>query len=300
MTKLKSTRTNGLSAKSIFPFFSNILGRDNQNKSGQTIENKAVWKLSNNVYGRIINDLYLIQRINETNSGKTCGRIKISFYGKFHCLSVKRLSIMEQHTLSQLKTYPKIVQTFPGNSQCGFDLAVIPKQAILHIAQQMDFVGKHEHLIFIGPGGVGKTHLAIALGLTACQRGIRTLHTTAADMINTLVASQVDHGLGRALKRFTAPGLLIIDELGYMPLDKYGRDLFFQVISKRADTGSVILTTNKAFKDWGEVFQDNAVATAIAERLVEKGDVIKIEGSSYRVKQRRQKAIGLDGLQDKK
>jgi DNA replication protein DnaC len=178
--------------------------------------------------------------------------------------------------------------------------AVIPKQAILHIAQQMDFVGKHEHLIFIGPGGVGKTHLAIALGLTACQRGIRTLHTTAADMINTLVASQVDHGLGRALKRFTAPGLLIIDELGYMPLDKYGRDLFFQVISKRADTGSVILTTNKAFKDWGEVFQDNAVATAIAERLVEKGDVIKIEGSSYRVKQRRQKAIGLDGLQDKK
>lgn len=181
----------------------------------------------------------------------------------------------------------------------GFDWSHpsgIPKQAILNIAQQMDFIAKHEHLIFIGPGGVGKTHLAIALGLAACQRGIRTLHTTAADMINTLVASQVDHGLGRALKRFTAPGLLIIDELGYMPLDKHGRDLFFQVISKRADTGSVILTTNKAFKDWGEVFQDNAVATAIAERLIEHGDMIKIEGSSYRVKTRRQKTLGLDGL----
>ena len=164
----------------------------------------------------------------------------------------------------------------------------------------MDFISKHEHLIFIGPGGVGKTHLAIALGLAACQRRIRTLYTTAADMINTLVASQVDHSLVRSLKRFTAPGLLIIDELGYMPLDKYGRDLFFQVISKRADTGSVILTTNKAFKDWGEVFQDNAVATAIAERLIEHGDVIKIEGSSYRVKLRRQKSLGLDGLQDKK
>lgn len=178
--------------------------------------------------------------------------------------------------------------------------AAIPKQTLLHMVQQMEFVRNHEHVIFIGPGGVGKTHLAIALGLAACQRRIRTLYTTAADMINTLVASQVDHSLVRSLKRFTAPGLLIIDELGYMPLDKYGRDLFFQVISKRADTGSVILTTNKAFKDWGEVFQDNAVATAIAERLIEHGDVIKIEGSSYRVKQRRQKALGLDGLQDKK
>ncbi len=178
--------------------------------------------------------------------------------------------------------------------------ATIPKQSILTLARSLDFIGKHEHLIFIGPGGVGKTHLAISLGLAACQRRIRTLYTTAADMINTLVASQVDHSLVRSLKRFTAPGLLIIDELGYMPLDKYGRDLFFQVISKRADTGSVILTTNKAFKDWGEVFQDNAVATAIAERLIEHGDVIKIEGSSYRVKQRRQKSLGLDGLQDKK
>lgn len=177
--------------------------------------------------------------------------------------------------------------------------ATIPKQSILTLARSLDFISKHEHLIFIGPGGVGKTHLAIALGLAACQRRIRTLYTTAADMINTLVASQVDHSLVRSLKRFTAPGLLIIDELGYMPLDKYGRDLFFQVISKRADTGSVILTTNKAFKDWGEVFQDNAVATAIAERLIEHGDVIKIEGSSYRVKQRRQKSLGLDGLQDK-
>jgi DNA replication protein DnaC len=172
----------------------------------------------------------------------------------------------------------------------------IPKQFILKTAQQLDFIDKHEHLIFVGSGGVGKTHLAQAIGVTACQRGIRTLFTTAADMINLLVASQADHGVGRALKRFTSPRLLIIDELGYLPLDKHGRDLFFQVISKRADTGSVILTTNKAFKDWEEVFQDNAVATAIAERLIEHGEVIKIEGSSYRVKKRRQKSLGLDGL----
>jgi DNA replication protein DnaC len=176
----------------------------------------------------------------------------------------------------------------------------INKALILKAARELDFIAKREHLIFIGPGGVGKTHLAIALGVAACQGEFRTLFTTAADMINHLVASQVDHGLGRALKKYTSPKLLIIDELGYMPLDKHGRDLFFQVISKRADTGSVILTTNKAFKDWGEVFLDNAVATAIAERLVEHGEAIKIEGSSYRVKQRRQKSLGLDGLHDEK
>ena len=172
----------------------------------------------------------------------------------------------------------------------------IPKQFILKTAQTMDCIEKHEHLIFVGPGGVGKTHLAIAFGVAACQRGIRTLYTTAADMINTLVAAQADHSVGRVLRRYTAPSLIVIDELGYMPLDKHGRDFFFQVVSKRANTGSMILTTNKAFKDWGEVFQDNTVASAIAERLVENGELIKIEGSSYRVKKRRQKSLGLDAL----
>jgi DNA replication protein DnaC len=178
----------------------------------------------------------------------------------------------------------------------GFDWAhpaAIPKALVLN-ARSLDFIDRREHFIFVGPGGVGKTHLATALGFAACQREIKTLFTTAADMINHLVASQADHSLGKALKRYTLPRLLIIDELGYLPLDKHGRDLFFQVISKRADTGSVLLTTNKAFKDWGEVFGDNAVATAIAERLIEHGDLIKIEGSSYRVKTRRQKSLGLD------
>lgn len=168
----------------------------------------------------------------------------------------------------------------------------IPKGFILNAAG-MDFVRRKEHLIFLGPGGVGKSHLAKALGFAACQNTIRTVFTTAADMINRLIASKCDYGLERALKRYTSPGLLVIDELGYMPLDKDGRDLFFQVISKRAETGSMIITTNKAFKDWTEVFQDNAVATAIAERLIEHGELIKIEGSSYRVKKRKQRQLGL-------
>jgi len=170
----------------------------------------------------------------------------------------------------------------------------IPKNLILN-AMQIDFVEKKAHLIFLGRGGLGKTHLAQAIGYAACQKEIRTLWTTAADMINHLVASKSDHSLERALRKYCRPQLLVCDELGYLPLDKEGRDLFFQVISKRSETGSVVLTTNKAFREWGEVFQDNAVATAIAERLIEHGELIKIEGSSYRVKKRRQKALGLDG-----
>lgn len=171
----------------------------------------------------------------------------------------------------------------------------IPQSLILH-ALELDFVAKRGHLIFLGRGGLGKTHLATAIGYAACQREIRTLFTTAADMINRLVASKVDHSLERVLRRYCSPRLLIIDELGYLPLDKEGRDLFFQVISKRSEAGSVILTTNKAFRDWGEVFQDNAVATAIAERLIENGDLIKIEGSSYRVKRRKHKESDIAGL----
>jgi DNA replication protein DnaC len=170
---------------------------------------------------------------------------------------------------------------------------VIP-EARIQRALELDFIDKRGHFIFLGRGGLGKTHLATAIGYAACQKEIRTLFTTAADMINRLVASKADHSLERALKRYSTPRLLIIDELGYLPLDKEGRDLFFQVISKRSETGSVILTTNKAFREWGEVFQDNAVATAIAERLIENGELIKIEGDSYRV--RRRKFQGVDGV----
>lgn len=169
----------------------------------------------------------------------------------------------------------------------------IPKHLVLN-ALKCDFVEKRGHLIFLGPGGLGKTHLAQAIGYAACQREMRTLWTTAADMINRLVASHADHSLDRALRKYCSPRLLCIDELGYLPLDQQGRDLFFQVISKRSETGSVILTTNKVFKKWGEVFQDSAVATAIAERLIENGELIKIEGTSYRVRKRKQKELGLD------
>lgn len=164
----------------------------------------------------------------------------------------------------------------------------IPKQKIL-AATELTFLDKAEGLVLIGPTGVGKTHLANAIGYKAASSGVRTLYTRAVDMINHLIASQADHSLHRAMKVYSGPRLLVIDEVGYLPFDKQGSDHFFNVISSRYEKGSVVLTTNRAFKDWGKIFHDNTVASAIIDRLVHHSEVIKIEGASYRVKDRKRK-----------
>jgi len=189
-----------------------------------------------------------------------------------------------QSRIAQAK-FPQIktLDTFDWNHP-----ASIPRQKIL-AASELAFLEKAEGLVFIGPTGVGKTHLANALGYLAASSGVRTLYTRAVDMINHLIASQADHSLHRALKLYSAPRLLVIDEVGYLPFDKQGSDHFFNVISSRYEKGSVVLTTNRAFKDWGKIFHDNTVASAIIDRLVHHSEVIKIEGASYRVKDRKRK-----------
>ena len=165
----------------------------------------------------------------------------------------------------------------------------IPKQKILHAAG-LSFLDNAGGLVFIGPTGVGKSHLAQAIGYKAASMGVRTLFTRAVDMINYLDASRADHTLHKAMKVYSSPRLLVIDELGYLPLDKQGSDHFFNVISSRYENNSIILTTNRAFKDWGKTFYDNTVASAIIDRLVHHSEVIKIEGASYRVKDRKLKS----------
>jgi DNA replication protein DnaC len=164
----------------------------------------------------------------------------------------------------------------------------IPKQEILQ-AFNLAFVAEGKGFVFIGPTGVGKTHLAISLGYKAASSGVRTLYTRAVDMINHLIASQADHSLHKAMKIYSSPALLILDEVGYLPFDKQGSDHFFNVISSRYEKGSVILTTNRPFKDWGKIFHDNTVAAAIIDRLAHYSEGIKIEGPSYRVKNRKLK-----------
>jgi len=160
----------------------------------------------------------------------------------------------------------------------------IPKQAILRLFD-CDFVARHACGILIGPTGLGKSHLLTALGYTACEKGISVRFTRVVDMINVLTTAQINGTLEKALKQYVTPQLLLLDELGYLPIDKRGADLLFQVVAARYESGSIVVTTNRAFRDWGAIFDvDNTLATAMIDRLMHHGEAILIRGDSFRMK----------------
>ena len=143
------------------------------------------------------------------------------------------------------------------------------------------------NVIFLGGVGLGKTHLSTALGYVACLKGHSVLFATAVDIINTLSAAQHTGRLKFDMKKYLKPSLLCIDELGYLPLDKTGADLLFQIISHRYEKGSIILTTNRAFKHWPEIFNnDSTITSAVLDRLLHHAETVVIEGQSYRMKDR--------------
>jgi len=147
------------------------------------------------------------------------------------------------------------------------------------------FMEDKTNAIFLGGVGLGKSHLATALGYAACQRGMKVLFKTAIDVINGLEAAHAAGRLSHELRKYRSPDLLILDELGYLPLDKRGADLLFQIISQRYEQGSLVITTNRTFKQWPEIFNNDSILTsAILDRLLHKANVIKIEGPSYRMK----------------
>jgi DNA replication protein DnaC len=150
---------------------------------------------------------------------------------------------------------------------------------------RLQFMEDHSNVIMIGTVGLGKTHLATALGYTACLAGKSVLFATAVDTINTLAAAQAASRLKAEIKKYLAPSLLILDELGYLPIDKHGADLLFQVISQRYERGSTVITSNRAYKQWPEIFNnDSTLTSAILDRLLHHAETCVIEGPSYRMK----------------
>ena len=160
----------------------------------------------------------------------------------------------------------------------------IPKAAILRLFD-CDFIPRHGRAVPIGPTGTGKSHLLTALGYTAAERGYTVRHTRVVDMINHLTTAQMNGQLGQTLKSYVRPSLLLLDELGYLPIDKRGADLLFQVVAARYESGSIVLTTNRPFREWGALFDvDNTLATALIDRLMHHGEAIVIQGDSYRMR----------------
>lgn len=166
----------------------------------------------------------------------------------------------------------------------------IPRAKIL-AAAELGFIEKNEGLVFIATHGLGKSHLAIAIGYRAALAGVRVYWTRAVDMVNHLNASQADHSTKKALRFYSKPALLIIDELGRVSMDQKDGEHIFNVIDARYERGSTIITTNRAFRDWGRVFQDEMCAKGIIDRLVHHSEMIKIEGVSYRIKDRKTKNL---------
>ena len=173
---------------------------------------------------------------------------------------------------------------FPLTTLDGYDFNY-PKsidRELVTRAASLDFVREKSNVVFIGPSGVGKTHLSNAIGQLACLRGYRVRFVVAADLVNDLVAGQAKNTLHRRLAAWAAPDLLLIDELGYLSFDARGADLLYQVFNRRYQRASTIVTTNLPFKDWGKLFHNSAAASAIADRLVHKGLLVRITGKSRR------------------
>jgi DNA replication protein DnaC len=168
----------------------------------------------------------------------------------------------------------------------SFDFTYQPSidaKQVQHLASG-HFIEHGDNVIVLGPPGVGKTHLAVGLGMKAIEAGYRVLFTTAAAFIEKLTKAHTDGRLEEKLKVFTAPRLLIIDEIGYLPIDRVGANLFFQLVSRRYERGPMILTSNQSFGAWGDVFGDRVIATAILDRLLHHAVTMNIRGNSYRLK----------------
>ena len=173
----------------------------------------------------------------------------------------------------------KTLRDFDFNFQPSLDRRLIAELSTLR------FIAERRNVILLGPPGVGKTHLAIALGIQATEAGYQAYFTSAADMVASLQAAHLAGSALYRLRTYLKPTVLVIDELGYLPLDQASANWIFQVVSRRYEKSApIVLTSNRGFSDWGQVFADQVVATAIVDRLIDNAIVINIRGRSYRMR----------------
>lgn len=170
-----------------------------------------------------------------------------------------------------------------------FDFAFQPSidRKAMRELSGLGFVERCENIIILGPPGVGKTHLAIALGVKAIEAGHTVFFLTLESLITRLTRARLENRVERQLQQFVYPKLLIIDEMGYLPMNRDEAGLFFRLLTRRYEKASTIITSNKSFVDWGEIFNDQILATAILDRLLHHCTTLNIKGESYRLKEKR-------------
>jgi DNA replication protein DnaC len=174
----------------------------------------------------------------------------------------------------------------------GFQPSISERQ-IQELAT-LRFAANGENILLLGPPGVGKTHLAIALGVAAIQQAVSVYFTTMVDLLDVIHRDAKEDRLAHRLDTLCRPKVLILDEMGYFPLDRLAAQFMFQLVSRRYLKGSIILTSNKSYGDWGEIFADQVLATAILDRLLHVSTTLSIRGQSYRLREKRKAGVFTD------
>jgi DNA replication protein DnaC len=170
-----------------------------------------------------------------------------------------------------------------------FDFSFQPsiKREQIESLHELGFLERKENVVLLGPPGVGKTHLAISLAITAAERGRRVYYGTLSDLITSLEEAQASGLLQQRLKVLTHPPLLVVDEIGYLPITRTGAMLFFQLMARRYERASTVMTSNKGFEEWGQVFGDEVMAAALIDRVLHHCHIVSIRGNSFRMRQHR-------------